>query len=85
LSKKGKRVVVIEDGEIGSGETGRTTAHLMSALDDRYVELIKLHGKEGAKLAASSHKAAIDHIENIIKTEGIECDFTRYQSKFGKH
>ena len=77
LAKKGKRVVVLEDGEIGSGETGRTTAHLMSALDDRYVELQKEFGKDGAKAAADSHKAAIDFIENIVKTENIDCNFKR--------
>jgi glycine/D-amino acid oxidase-like deaminating enzyme len=36
LSKAGKKVTVIEDGYIGSGETGRTTAHITHALDDRY-------------------------------------------------
>ncbi len=35
LLKSGKKVVLVEDGHIGSGETGRTTAHLVSALDDR--------------------------------------------------
>jgi hypothetical protein len=28
LSKSGKKVTVIEDGYMGSGETGRTTAHI---------------------------------------------------------
>ena len=33
LVKAGKKVVVVEDGFIGSGESGRTTAHLVNALD----------------------------------------------------
>jgi NADPH-dependent 2,4-dienoyl-CoA reductase/sulfur reductase-like enzyme len=37
VSKSGRRIVVIEDGHIGSGETGRTTAHITHALDDRYL------------------------------------------------
>jgi len=45
LARAGKSVVVVEDGDIGSGETGRTTAHLSNALDDRYYELERLHGK----------------------------------------
>lgn len=77
LVVRGKKVVVIEDGVIGSGETGRTTAHLTSALDDRYYELQKIFGKEDTKLASQSHKAAIDHFERIIHAENIECDFIR--------
>ena len=39
LAKEGRKVVLVEDGYIGSGESGRTTAHLTCALDDRYFEL----------------------------------------------
>jgi len=39
LTQSGQKVVLIEDGFIGSGETGRTTAHFVTALDDRYYEL----------------------------------------------
>ncbi|HEX8130933.1 MAG TPA: FAD-dependent oxidoreductase [Pyrinomonadaceae bacterium] len=77
LTKEGKRVVVLDDGRIAGGETCRTTAHLVNALDDRYYELERLHGERGARLAAESHTAAIDKIETIIGEEGIECDFTR--------
>jgi glycine/D-amino acid oxidase-like deaminating enzyme len=31
LAKKGKSVIVVDDGAIGSGTTSRTTAHLMTA------------------------------------------------------
>src|SRR5689334_17555325 len=77
LMKKGKRVMVIDDGPVGSGMTSRTTAHLMSAIDDRYYELERLHGEDGAKLAATSHRAAIEAIEAIVAHEGIDCDFAR--------
>ncbi|MBA3890081.1 MAG: FAD-binding oxidoreductase, partial [Gemmatimonadaceae bacterium] len=36
LAKSGKSVIVLDDNAIGGGETGRTTAHLSYALDDRY-------------------------------------------------
>jgi glycine/D-amino acid oxidase-like deaminating enzyme/nitrite reductase/ring-hydroxylating ferredoxin subunit len=77
LAKAGKRVVVLEDGAVGGGETGRTTAHLSNALDDRYFELERLHGSDGARLAASSHAAAIDEIESIVRGEAIDCRFER--------
>jgi glycine/D-amino acid oxidase-like deaminating enzyme/nitrite reductase/ring-hydroxylating ferredoxin subunit len=37
----------------------------------------KLHGRDGARLAAESHTAAIDRIEAIARDERIECDFER--------
>jgi glycine/D-amino acid oxidase-like deaminating enzyme/nitrite reductase/ring-hydroxylating ferredoxin subunit len=77
VSKSGKKVVVIEDGYIGSGETGRTTAHITHALDDRYYNLEQRHGLDGAHLAADSHTAAINLIESIVKEENINCDFER--------
>ncbi|HET6724246.1 MAG TPA: FAD-dependent oxidoreductase [Chitinophagaceae bacterium] len=77
LAVSGRKVVVIEDGLIASGESGRTTAHLTNALDDRYYTLQKLFGDEKAKLAAQSHTAAIDWIEETIHRENIDCDFTR--------
>src|SRR5215212_8955896 len=77
LSREGKRVVVLDDGDVGGGETGRTTAHLVNALDDRYFELERLHGERGAQLAAESHSAAIDCIEAIVGEENIDCEFER--------
>src|SRR4051812_9567503 len=77
LTREGRRVVVLDDGPIGGGETGRTTAHLASALDDRFYHLEHLHGESGARLAAESHSAAIDRIEAIAAAEGIDCDFAR--------
>jgi glycine/D-amino acid oxidase-like deaminating enzyme/nitrite reductase/ring-hydroxylating ferredoxin subunit len=77
LSKSGKKVVVVEDGYIASGETGRTTAHITHALDDRYYNLEQVHGIEGARIAAESHTAAIDLIESVVNEESIDCDFER--------
>ena len=77
LGKAGRKVLLLEDGELASGESGRTTAHLSYALDDRYTTLENLFGKEGARLAAESHSGAIDLIEQIVLTEQIDCDFTR--------
>ena len=77
LAAEGKSVVVLDDGPIGGGMTGRTTAHLVNALDDRYFELERLHGEEGARLAAESHTAAINAIEAVVKQEAIDCEFER--------
>ena len=77
LARAGSSVVVLDDGAIAGGETARTTAHLVNALDDRFYELQRLHGERGAQLAAASHTAAIALIESIVEHEGIDCDFRR--------
>jgi glycine/D-amino acid oxidase-like deaminating enzyme/nitrite reductase/ring-hydroxylating ferredoxin subunit len=50
LMSRGRSVMVIDRGAIGSGMTARTSAHLVSALDDRYAELIKTRGLDVAKV-----------------------------------
>ena len=77
LGREGRSVIVLDDGPIGGGNTERTTAHLSNALDDRYVEMERLHGERGARVAAESHTAAINTIERIVQEEGIDCDFER--------
>src|SRR6476619_5080428 len=72
LARAGKRVIVLDGGSIGGGETGRTTAHLSWALDDYYVEIEKVHGRDGARLAAESHRSAVDRIEAICREERID-------------
>src|SRR5215218_5751982 len=69
LAREGRSVVVLDDGEIGGGMSSMTAAHLVTALDDRYFELERLHGEEGARYAAESHATAIDLIESICATE----------------
>jgi glycine/D-amino acid oxidase-like deaminating enzyme/nitrite reductase/ring-hydroxylating ferredoxin subunit len=77
LAREGRSVVVLDDGPVGGGQTQRTTAHLSNAIDDRFVEVEKVHGEEGSRLAAESHGAAIDRIEAVARDEGTHCDFRR--------
>jgi len=77
LTRSGQKVIVLDDGLIGRGMTGRTTAHLVNALDDRYYDLEKYHGQDGARMAAQSHSAAIDRVEKIAATEEIDCGLER--------
>ncbi len=77
LANAGQRVIVIDGGPVGGGETSRTTAHLANAMDDRFYRLEEMHGANGARHAAESHGAAITRIEEIARRESIECGFTR--------
>lgn len=77
LGAEGKSVIVLDEGPIGSGQTARTSAHLASAIDDRFVEIERMHGEKGSRLAYQSHAAAIDTIERISRDEKISCEFLR--------
>lgn len=77
LAEEGLRVVVLDRAGVGAGETGRTTAHLTSVLDARFARLEHLHGVEGARVAASSHAAAIAEIERRAGACALDCGFRR--------
>jgi glycine/D-amino acid oxidase-like deaminating enzyme/nitrite reductase/ring-hydroxylating ferredoxin subunit len=77
LAREGRSVIILDDGPAAGGETARTTAHLSFALDDRYTNLERMHGERGARLAAESHKRAVERIEQIVGEENIDCDFER--------
>jgi glycine/D-amino acid oxidase-like deaminating enzyme/nitrite reductase/ring-hydroxylating ferredoxin subunit len=80
LVRGGARVSVLDDGPIGGGETGRTTAHLASAVDDRFYKLERRFDERGARLVAESHAAAIDKIEANVKELSIDCSFRRVEA-----
>jgi glycine/D-amino acid oxidase-like deaminating enzyme/nitrite reductase/ring-hydroxylating ferredoxin subunit len=77
LSRFGHKVVVVDDGPIGGGITSRTTAHLTCAMDNTYGVIESRRGTDNARLAGESHRSAIDCIESIVQSEGIDCDFER--------
>ncbi|CAI7926179.1 unnamed protein product [Closterium sp. NIES-53] len=78
-------VVVLEARAIGSGQTGRTTAHLMPWNDDYYSVLERLFGRRWAALVGRSHVGAIDWVERVVKEHGIECEFERVDGYLFPH
>jgi glycine/D-amino acid oxidase-like deaminating enzyme/nitrite reductase/ring-hydroxylating ferredoxin subunit len=77
LSQKGRRVTVVDACGLGEGETGRTTAHLTTALDYGYDEIERMHGLAAARTAFQSHRDAIDLIEATASGLGADCEFSR--------
>jgi glycine/D-amino acid oxidase-like deaminating enzyme/nitrite reductase/ring-hydroxylating ferredoxin subunit len=75
LALSGKQVVLVEDGFLGSGETGRTTAHLTYSLGERYADLEKHFGTTETRRIAESHRAAIAFIQDAVEREQITCHF----------
>ena len=77
LARAGKSVVILDDGPLVGGMTSVTTAHLSDAIDDRFTAIERWHGERGAFLAAESHTAAINFIEQTVNELTIDCDFAR--------
>lgn len=77
LARDGKSVVVLEAGRVSGRMTGRTTAHLSSAIDDRFENVESVRGTEMARLAYQSHHAAVQRIAETVLHENIRCDFRR--------
>jgi glycine/D-amino acid oxidase-like deaminating enzyme/nitrite reductase/ring-hydroxylating ferredoxin subunit len=73
LQRQGLRTVVIEQQQIGGGETGRTSAHLTEYVDGGYAQIISDFGDEAAQAVARSHREAIQLIASMA-TE-CACDF----------
>ena len=77
LSKEGKRVVLLEKNEIGSGATGYTTGFLTESIDTDYTDLTSAYGLAAAKAVITSHREAIHLVEKIVREHDIKCDFMR--------
>ncbi|MFD2365790.1 FAD-dependent oxidoreductase [Pseudoduganella sp. GCM10020061] len=78
LQKEGKSVIVLEAIGVGSGETGRTTAHFFPP-DERYYILERKFGTPRAAMIADSYARATDLVESIVRAEGIDCNFMRVE------
>jgi NADPH-dependent 2,4-dienoyl-CoA reductase/sulfur reductase-like enzyme len=48
LAREGRSVILIDAVGVGGGQTAVTTAHLSNELDDRYEQILRLHGPDGA-------------------------------------
>src|SRR5688572_22127667 len=75
LQRAGISTAVVEQHRVGSGETGRTTAHVTAYIDAGYARLITDVGEDVARLVAQSKLEAIDFIETLAQE--ISCDFER--------
>ncbi|CAI7866360.1 unnamed protein product [Closterium sp. NIES-53] len=84
-SQLGKSTVLLERRCIGSGQTGRTTAHIMAWNDDFYMNLEKSFGRDNTGLVAESHRQAIACIEDTVAREAIDCKFTRLHGYLFPH
>jgi glycine/D-amino acid oxidase-like deaminating enzyme/nitrite reductase/ring-hydroxylating ferredoxin subunit len=77
LKRAGKKVCLLERDRLGSGDTGRTTAHLTCVTDVRLSELVQAFGRESATLVWRAGTTAVNAIERIVAEHDIACEFRR--------
>ena len=77
LKEAGMTVAVAERNELATIDTGHTTAHLTHVTDLRFHEMVKNFGKDHAQAAWDAGASAIDQIEELVRKEKIDCEFTR--------
>lgn len=80
LKKQGKEVIVLEADHIAGGQTENTTAKITSQHGLIYHDMINKAGINRAKGYAQANEAAIQAYEEIIREEGISCQFERLPS-----
>src|SRR6476620_5827492 len=77
LKQRGVKVAVFEKYQIGDSISGYTTAKVASQHGLAYTELIEKFGFDAARTYGRANEAAIACIEDIVKTERIDCDWRR--------
>ncbi len=75
LAVAGKKVALLDQGRLGEGATGWTTAFITWVTDASLHALQETFGPEAAALAWASSRRARQEIERIITVEKIDCDF----------
>lgn len=80
LTQCGKKVTVLEKGNIGEKVSGNTTGKITSQHDLFYAHLINDYGVDYAKKYLEANEQAIKNIKEIINKEKIECEFSEQKS-----
>lgn len=85
LSRGGRSVVVCDAREIGYGASTRNGGHIGAKMRRGVASIASEHGEELAKAVWGVARASRYYLEDLIKREGIDCDFTRTTRFYGAH
>lgn len=77
LAKRGARVGVLESETIGWGASSRNGGMVLTGMKLGVNKLISRYGRELTKRMYAASLASMDCVEQIVKEEGIDCDFSR--------
>ena len=77
LAKRGARVAVLESETVGWGASSRNGGMVLTGMKLGVNQLIAKYGRELTQRMYAASLATVDCVEQIIRDEGIECDFAR--------
>lgn len=77
LALRGATVALLEARTLGWGASSRNGGMVLTGLKLPPGALIRKFGRERARRLFAASLASIDCVEEIVRTEGIECDFVR--------
>jgi glycine/D-amino acid oxidase-like deaminating enzyme/nitrite reductase/ring-hydroxylating ferredoxin subunit len=75
LARGGRSVIVLERDRCAHVDTGHTTAHLTMVTDERLTDLTKRFGETHAQAVWDAGLAAINQIDETVRSLDIECGF----------
>jgi glycine/D-amino acid oxidase-like deaminating enzyme len=75
LKQAGVRVALVERDRCGSGQTGRSTAHLTAVSDVPLTRLVERVGAENTRALWDAGFAAVSRVRAEIRDARINCDF----------
>lgn len=77
LARAGRKVVVIEAGDAGTGASSRNAGFIGRTLKHGFGELIEHHGLDHAVRVYREMQAGFDAVGETIEAEGIQCHYVR--------
>jgi glycine/D-amino acid oxidase-like deaminating enzyme len=77
LAKRGANVVVLESETIGWGASSRNGGMILTGMKLGVNQLISMYGRDLTRRMYAASLATIDCVEQIIREEQIDCDFSR--------
>jgi len=77
LAKRGAKVAVLESETIGWGASSRNGGMVLTGMKLGVNQLISVYGRDLTKRMYAASLQTIDCVEQIIREENIDCDFSR--------
>jgi glycine/D-amino acid oxidase-like deaminating enzyme len=77
LAKRGAKVAVFESETIGWGASSRNGGMVLTGMKLGVNKLISMYGRDLTHRMYAASLASIDCVEQIIREEAIDCDFSR--------
>src|SRR5437899_5680768 len=77
LARKGGKVIVLEAETIGWGASSRNGGIVLTGMKLGVNQLISMYGRERTQRMYAASLASIDCVEQIVREEGVDCDFLR--------